>query len=1069
MVVSIVKLVCLKLAESDDLGKNVNRQRINSCETKMASQLILFQELRPLCIDLSRQAFLPPNIFDPGSLTLLNSLKRLESKLRLYYDETLSQKLAEYIFVPIVSLLKQRGLGDSQTEYVLRIIAHLLRLGWRSKGTFAHELAEQLLPLVTFIIGQDKDNSKIAKRSLEYKSVGCTVLFHFFTSLREQSYKFQFFSSSNSKSLPSLGHCITILLEILESTSPDPQTQLQALETLRILYQEIIDDGEIISFVLPGNVSSFVKVFVSPGINVNYKVVVKTLQVLGLILRMVYDDFTLDTHKFRFTDVNELITFKETNPELDINRCIEMHSTSTSQHRTLSWLLGTSSQVERALDSFIPKLLKRQNQEIIDALIDFASNLLKYSKNSLSNCQFLLVSTLVNVRRDPHCRLPEHLECLQQLVEKRAGKLNNIIKLENEQELLSLSYALDILVQFGSSEDFSLLRDIGGNILEALETDIFGTLSNRQNSKISEQSSNVILAGDLEAEIIHCQDSVEILPGISKKLEDKVGRLLMSTGRMVGQENQLSLLIETTLSEQSCSTTIQKTLALWCSAWAMRGLYEKQPNNEVSAFLETEADEEYTYEPCYALLQFCSGLAQEITVTQEGQSMSLQEETALSAVLFTIESACQIMQKDFEPELIDYLYITVENLASPSSKVRHFAQSCSLTVCETLYNGSVQQMLLSNVDYLVDSISTRLNLGMTERISAVFAVICKIAGYETIETFKDVIETIFKMLDYYHGYDELCIQFFQLFEVIILEMKKRFLLVDEQLTLGGDHLVTNAYSPWGMTNVKQLITVLNKSDHEDEPPSDDYTEKSSSFQEYFDSKIQEADSDDEDDEQENEESSKMEPIAPKEKWSSSIPLDSYRILLQVFHYGDRLLTHPSKPLRVQILRVMTLIIPMLSTQYSSMLPQVASVWESVVECTLSHDYTIAKPACLCLQKIIHYSGDFVAKRFFELWDRWCQESILLQEVRILRSDGNGKSEIGNSQVGIHRKFPPMTKDALVALAGLLLEGITVTELLLPDTTLIDMLYCCMQILPADMVAERSLLLADVVWTLQDTK
>lgn len=87
-------------------------------------------------------------------------------------------------------------------------------------------------------------------------------------------------------------------------------------------------------------------------------------------------------------------------------------------------------------------------------------------------------------------------------------------------------------------------------------------------------------------------------------------------------------------------------------------------------------------------------------------------------------------------------------------------------------------------------------------------------------------------------------------------------------------------------------------------------------------------------------------------------------------------------------------------------------------------------------------------------------------MRVVKS--GGKSEIGTSPVGTYRKFPPVTKDALVALAGLLLEGITFTELMLPDTTLTDMLYCCIQILPADTVAEKSLLLADVVWALQET-
>lgn len=1034
----------------------------------MASQSDIFQELRPFCVDLSRQAFLPPNTFDPGSSTLLNSLKKLESKLASYHNESFSQKLAEYVFVPIVSLLKQSTLGDSQTEYVLKVIGHLLRLSWRAKGSFAKELAEQLLPLVTFLISQDTENSKIDGKSLEYKGAGCDVLFQYFTSIKEQPYKAQFFSGSNSKSLPSLGHCITILLKILECTPQDTNIQLQALETLKILYQDIIGDGEIISFVLPGNVSSFVKVFVTPGINVNYKVIVKTLEVLGIILRMVYDDFALDAKKPRFTDVSELVTFKEKNPEVDINRRIEMHLVNPSQHRNSSWLLGTSSQVKRALDNFLPKLLKRQNHEITNALVSFVSNLLKYCKNSLGNCEFALISTLISARQDPFYQLLEHVECVKHFVEEKASKINGIVGLEDKQEMFSLSYALEVLVQCDFSKDFSLLRDINDNILEALESDISKTLARRRSFKISEQSSNVVLSGDIAAEIVHSKDSATLLPTISKDLEKAVGKLLMSTGKVMSEENNLSLFLENNLSEESCSTTTRKTLALWSSTWEMKGLYEKSRlSDELDTFLEIGHKTDHTFEPCYVILEFCNGLAQEITTAQEGRSMSLQEETAISAVLFTMESTCQIMGKEFESELIENLYTVVENLASSSPIVRHFAQSCSLTISREIYHGSVQQLLLSNVDYLVDSISTRLNLGMTERISTVFAVICKIAGYETIETFKDVIETIFKMLDYYHGYGELCIQFFQLFEVIILEMKKRFLPTDEKLTLQDDYLVQSAYSPWGMMDIKQLINILEKPSPQDESLVEDYEREPSSFQDYFDSRIQEANSDDEDEEPADEEGEETEAISPKEKWSSPIPLDSYKILLQVFNYGDRLLTHPSKPLRVNILRVMMLIVPMISTQYDSMLPQVATVWESIVQCTLSSDYTIVELACSCLKEIIHFAGDFVAKRFFELWDRWCQESNLLREVR---GSGGGHevdgAEVGRFQVSGQRKFPPITKNALMALADLVLEGITVSELMLPDTTLTDMLFCCIQILPAEIVAGKSLLLADIVWTLK---
>lgn len=1015
-----------------------------------------FQELRPLCVQLSRIAFLPSESFDPQSARLLDSLKTLDSKLATFADESFSQNLAEYVFVPIASLLKHNGLGDSQTEYVLRLLSQLLRLSWKARGTFAKELAGQLLPLLTFLIGQDRENSNLNQKSAEFRGAGCEALYRLFTSIREQSYKSEFFSSANPNSLSILGHCITILLKILEGTPEEPKIQLQSLETLRILYQDIIGDGEILSFVLPGTVSSFVRVLVAPGVKVHYKVVVKTLQFLGITLQTVYDDLSLNIRRDRFTDVNKLIAFKEKNPEWHTNTLIDMPMEKHSQHRTLSWLSGTSAQVKRALEGFIPKLLKRQNSEINHALAVFVCNLLASCKNSLCCCEALFISTLVSIRQDPKNLLGGHIDILRGVIEQYTLRIGDIIRFESTEELQSFSYALDVLNQHDFKEDFSFVKDIGVKVLDVLEFDILQKNSKYNSSKILEQSSNVILAGNLEAEIAGSYNTIGLLPTVSKELENALGGLLIATGRLLNQEASLDVLIESLLSEQVCATITRKTLALWLSTWELKGLYQNRPLDfSLTDFLDVTQDDEYNYGPCYNMLEFCNGLAQEVTMAREGRALSAQEETAMSTVLFSIESACSIMHTEFTPELIDYLYIVVENLASSSSVVRHFAQSCALTISKELYDNSVKEMILSNVDYLVDSISTRLNLGMTERISTVFAVICKIAGYETIETFKDVIETIFKLIDYYHGYSDLCIQFFQLFEVIVTEMGKKFMSTDNLSKLDDCHLAINAYAPWGMTNLQQLLSILDKPVCENEQLDE---QEPPDFQKYFDSKIEEVDSDDE--EFPEEEEAPAEASTAGGKWSSPIPLASYRILLQIFNYGDRLLTHPSKQLRVQILHVMELIIPMLSTQYDSLLPQVANTWDTLVYCTLDADYTIAKPACTCLKQLIHYAGDFVAKRFFELWDCWCKKSKLLREVRF----GN-KSENMSFQVSTRRKFPPVTKDALLALAGLLLEGIAVTELMLPDTTLKDIVCCCLQILPMEVVSQKSLVLGDVVWVL----
>lgn len=154
----------------------------------------------------------------------------------------------------------------------------------------------------------------------------------------------------------------------------------------------------------------------------------------------------------------------------------------------------------------------------------------------------------------------------------------------------------------------------------------------------------------------------------------------------------------------------------------------------------------------------------------------------------------------------------------------------------------------------------------------------------------------------------------------------------------------------------------------------------SNFQEYFDSKLREPDSDD--DEEEREEEVEGSSNEYTDQWTSPIPSDSYKILLQILGYGERLLTHPSKRLRVQILIVMRLIFPLLSTQHNLLIREVASTWDSIIQCVLCSDYSIVQPACSCVEQMIKYSGDFVAKRFIELWQKLCQDSFILKELRI---------------------------------------------------------------------------------------
>lgn len=1036
----------------------------------MSNNSSTFHELRPICIDISRLAFQPKEAFNPESLPLRDALAKLEAKLASYEDASIQPNLADYIFIPISSLLKQESLGEAQSSYVLLIISNLLRVSWRRDGILAEELAQQLLPLLPFLITRDPANDKLDKISQDCKRAGCCAHYEFSKSLAQQSYSPEFFASKNSKNLTALAHSVSVLLTILEQSSKDWETQLMILDTLQILYCDIVRDGEVLSFILPGNISSFAKVLMLPGLTTNYKVVTKTLQVMKQLILLVYDDLSLNVHDNRLRDIKELKSLDGLQEEalsLEAVSIEKPDNDAQKTHCSTAWLRATSSQLRLVLDRIIPKVLKRTNIEISNALVDFASDLLSRCAKSLHNCERNLVEVLLHCRMDPKLQLLPHIACLRELLRDELSNINTKIRFQDADAIKSLNYGLKCFTDMSSTDGAMLVCDLYKSALSSIESGVETESFNKLGRAVLEQSSNVVIAG-FSGELINSKNLPAIFPSISKELEETLSQLFMTAGGLAAKNGQLRSVIQSFLSDQVGQTTITKAIALWLSAQTILAVHEDRSTAEY-ALLNLDSAE-LDKEPCYDILEFGNDLAQEIVTSTEGKKLSRQSEISLIVILDSIETVCRVLGSDFSSELVDYLYVIVENLASPSPIVRQFAQSCSLTVAHVLYNNSVHDMILQNVDYLADSIASRLNCGLTERVSTVFMVISKLAGYETIECFKDIIETFFKFLDYYHGYDSMCLEFFQLFEVIALEIQKRYFTADASKHHIAYHSDRHCIgSPWGMTNLQQVLAIMDK-----KPPAQDddsmstFEKDPKNFQEYFDSKLRVADSDDEDDDQElNTDAalSSKQSSEDENEWVSPIPRESYRILLQILGYGDRLLTHRSKPLKVQILKVTKLLIPMLASQHSSFLPQVAQIWDTLVLCSLSDDLSIAKAACDCLQELIQSAGDFITTRFLDLWKTWQAKSPLLRELTV----PNANPEITTKSITL-RKFPTITQIALTSLTQVLIEGIMVAGLAIPDLISREMIYCCIQVQPYKSVAARSLTIADTVYAiLQETQ
>lgn len=1042
---------------------------------------VAFNKLREPCIALSTITFLPPESFNESTKELQVALVNVRDTLKsLGESNKLSQKLGDYVFVPIVNLLKQSSLSNLTIEYVLEILEQILRLFWNEDGTFHEDVAKQLFQIITFLIGGDQENKGLQNKTSDFKLVSVKLLKQFYDSLGHQKYSQEFFKN-NIRNLTIMSHSVTICLDILKTEPYIVECQLEALEALIILYSKILRDGETLSYILPGNISSITIVLSKPGLETNSKVVIKGLEVLKIILTSVYNDEELRTHIASFDNIWKLIAEEYSNaPDTPIekenieNKMIQKDISPLKVHRDISWLKGTSAQVKVSLKALLPRLSKRNDINIRNSLGDFVTHLLKSSSNSLYKCHDIFIQLLVAIKLNPDDILRKYPIELKANAEMLIDKIQSSKLDELKDVLEQLVFSLDIL---GESSN-EILTDEGINAIYSFMLRELKTFSEKKAaSKIIEHKSDIILAENwINNTVVQKQNFPEVFGSTENDIRlflNQIGQILIQDG------SSLDGIVSKMLSTTENGSIIEKTTALWiCNSisYMKSGENSRVPVDDFLSFDSISATQEVIQDypsSTYELLEYSRNFYESIEMETEYKLPERSQEIAICTTLSTIENVANLMKDDFSDELIDYIYVVIDNLASSSPIIREFAQNCATTIANLLYEGSVSDMIKGNIDYIIDSISMRLHSGMTQRVSMVLMVICRLAGYESIITFKDIIEMLFKLLDYYHGYAEICIQFFQVFEVIVLEMKKQYLSQTNGKAIEFHLSNKSTFSPWGLSNIHGVADLLTKEIKHGDQLSMDMDENAAleevdNFKDYVATKMNIPDSDDEEEDDQdmseliNEVGHERKPKKKdEEEWKSPIPVQSYRILLQIVSYGDRLLTHPSKDLKIHILRVLSLIWPMLATQYSSLLPQIAQSWDSVTSCILENNYAIVDAACTCTMIMIQNSGDFISKRFIDLWKTVKKSSYILKEVQVSTLDGSIGNDTRILVQGSH-KFPPITKNALTSLSKMIIEGILCTELLLSDTDIYEMINCCLKVLPKDVIIKKSLYLGDLV-------
>lgn len=705
--------------------------------------------------------------------------------------------------------------------------------------------------------------------------------------------------------------------------------------------------------------------------------------------------------------------------------------------------------------------------------LELLSKQLLIKTNHLIFIQFPSVLALLNEEKIGVCvaAIKVHLFILQALLD--------YTKSDKESILLMKKSILQTLVSQMSSKDYSgksksnasndeLLRLLNGsssksNTLDDVELPLhINANALTKMKKEGKSMSSAQGSSDLRRLATDWTDDYQDKNVIVFKfvLSDSAEECLKGLLTFVGLQSQadMEILINSINEIEPVSNFVDddlliKSVSLWTSNQLLRTSAKTSGSAKVfdiNDFLDIDVEEQTDDETGYIILEHALDLIGEAKdkvikgglTTKQATICQMAYVTALESIeVLSFELAKEDFQTDI---LMNHLFLLLEALTYPSqSEVYLQARKSLNSVVQNYYDGSLGNLIMDNADYLVDSLSMSLSTasGLTPSLPGILLVILKIAGRQLLQTnqLNDILSEIFLVIDSYHGYSVLVENFFLVFEIIV-EITREIYgseLSDESKIEKEQN--ASRYKPWGMTTRHQLLSLISDNERiigeaEDFDPSKEYFNRKPGVP-FGD---QDGDSDDEDDED-------VPVERPDENsWDCPIPKGVYVLIQQIFTYGLQFLSHPSEKLKVQVLKTLLKAYPLMSTNYSVIMPLLAQYWPMIlvltsgVSTTSEYEVSVAlrhtiEPSLRLTMEILHEDSKheaFMSKRFVDMWNFWKKKSAMFN----LSNKGIEKGLTVSTSTVPHTTCQLYTQ--------VLLTGMNTYEKMIPDLTALEMGEAC---------------------------
>lgn len=937
----------------------------------------------------------------------------------------LDEKLAEYAFFPLTHIFNQtQRLSARCLEIAVQSLQILVDSGYRKQLSPA--LGKQLIILLTLVVAgspnkvEGKQDLPKAQASEELAVAGFDCMRSIFDVLEGPVAEKTIFHEIGTATV--VDQTVYMLLEGLVDERSD-DVCLAAAKALKALYARITD-RVVLASIMPRTVSALAKV-VRPTTQSrrSFKLLEVSIQILGYLLKSVLSD--------RVTSV------EEPRPSLTKDDGLVLDS---------SWLKATTTQIKLALANII-QIRRHQRLEVQTAMLDLCVMIIEDCPETLKDSLQIMTETAVvladkeeegsnhayNTVYHLATSYPVVLETLKESLHTWLTSFPRIMQSNDESAkqwgIRQISTVFQILSQVQSQSDLltaSLATGLCDSVSAVVKQDT-AALQPLASANVGNMNSE-ILGSDAESLVF----PTVLLEHRSQQATLKDLRALMARLNLSESGNEITRSIVNRLHSSDENTIIAP---FWLALTSLRA--QKQHASAFDDFISDDQLENSLAGPNRA------GMVEELyfvalsilnDIPADGSGDWRTSALALEAVALQ----AQQLGEDFRPELIDALYPTLQLLASNNPNLQRHAMTCLnilTTACNYQNTGS---MIIENVDYLVNSVALKLNtFDVSPYPPQVLFMMVKLCGAPLIPYLDDLVDSVFGILDMYHGYPKLVEMMFKTLAAIVQEGSKKpsLLTIDDGRQDGtfssrkvqhqclsiATIVADIARRREKLSNVvKEDVEADDNLSHPKKPWSETY-DKPAPEPESIEELLNKAESD--------------EPLPlppPKEPEDAEKPLSkTHSLLLHIVKSIPSHLSSPSPYLRRSLLTILINVLPTLSQNENSFLPLINDLWTSVASkvdfpSSLGSDSSsnsliarsstgkgsstmpdahafqeetfVITAACQAMEAMCKGAGDFMGSRIeteFPRWERlyntvWAkvrQDSEHVNERRVLQQKG----------------------------------------------------------------------------------